>query len=278
MVFSSYAKINLTLKINFKNEKNLHEIQSFFCLIDLADKIKLKKIKAKKDIITFKGPFSKIVNNSNNSIVKLLNFLRGSKLISNYYSITVKKNIPVYAGLGGGTGNAAFVLKHLLKKKINTTHLSQLESKIGSDFKLFFCKQGFLKNLSSIINIKKRQKLFFVLVQPKVKCSTKEIYSKVRIYSKKKKLKKNKIRKKHEFINHISKSANELQSIVEKKYPIIQKLLTSIENEKGCHFSRMTGSGSVCYGLFNNQKDAKSALNNLKIKYPKFWSVVAKTV
>ena len=75
MVFSSYAKINLTLKINFKNEKNLHEIQSFFCLIDLADKIKLKKIKA-KDIITFKGPFSKIVNNSNNSIVKLLNFLR----------------------------------------------------------------------------------------------------------------------------------------------------------------------------------------------------------
>ena len=138
MVIKSYSKINLTLKVGPKKRNGLHEIQSFFCLIDLADKIKLKKIKAKKDIITFKGPFSKIVNNSNNSIVKLLNFLRGSKLISNYYSITVKKNIPVYAGLGGGTGNAAFVLKHLLKKKINTTLLSQLESKIGSDFKLFY--------------------------------------------------------------------------------------------------------------------------------------------
>jgi 4-diphosphocytidyl-2C-methyl-D-erythritol kinase len=48
MSLSSYAKINLTLKINYKNKNNLHEIQSYFCLIDLADKIKIKKIKKKK--------------------------------------------------------------------------------------------------------------------------------------------------------------------------------------------------------------------------------------
>ena len=45
MVLSSYAKINLTLKVNHKTSSNLHEIQSFFCLIDLADKIKFKKLK-----------------------------------------------------------------------------------------------------------------------------------------------------------------------------------------------------------------------------------------
>ena len=44
MVFSSYAKINLTLRVNQKNKNNLHEIQSYFCLIDLADKIKIKKL------------------------------------------------------------------------------------------------------------------------------------------------------------------------------------------------------------------------------------------
>ena len=52
----------------------------------------------------------------------------------------------------------------------------------------------------------------------------------------------------------------------------------NIKNEKGCYFSRITGSGSVCYGLFDNRINAKKALNNLKIKYPKFWSRVAKTV
>ena len=278
MFLNSYAKINLTLQINCRTKNKLHEIQSFFCLIDLADKINLRKTKNKKDRIIFDGPFAKLVNKSNNSILTLLKIMRKQKLISNYYSIKIKKNIPVFGGLGGGTGNAVFILKHLLKKKINESILDQLESKIGSDLKLFFYKQGFLKNLRSIINLKKKQKLFFVLIQPSVKCSTKKIYLSVRNYSKKKALKKNLINTKHKFIRHLSKGSNELQSIVEKKYPIVKELLTNIKNEKGCCFSRMTGSGSVCYGLFNNQIEAKKALKNLKIKYPNLWTSVAKTV
>ena len=66
MFLSSYAKINLTLQINCRSKNKLHEIQSFFCLIDLADKINLKKIKTKKDRIIFDGPFAKLVNKSNN--------------------------------------------------------------------------------------------------------------------------------------------------------------------------------------------------------------------
>ena len=160
MVFKSYAKINLTLEINSKRKNQLHEIQSFFCLIDLADKIKINKIKTKKDKITFNGPFAKFVSKSNNSILDLLNILREKKIISNYYSVSIKKNVPVFAGLGGGTGNSVFILKHLLKKKINKSLLSQIEGKIGSDFKLFFYKQGFLRNLKSIIDLKKNKAYF----------------------------------------------------------------------------------------------------------------------
>ena len=120
--------------------------------------------------------------------------------------------------------------------------------------------------------------MFFVLIQPHVKCSTKLIYSRVKNYSNKKPFEKSRINSRLKFISYLSKSNNELQSIVEKKYPIIKELLKDIKNEKGCYFSRMTGSGSVCYGLFNNEIKAKKALNNLKIKYPKFWSSFAKTI
>ena len=184
----------------------------------------------------------------------------------------------MFAGLGGGTGNAAFIFKHLLKKRINSSLIHQIKNKIGSDFKLFFCNQGFLNNLESIINLKRSQKLFFVLMQPNIKCSSKEIYSRVKNYSKKIKLDKNKINTNSKFLSHITKNKNDLQSIVEKKYPNIKKILINIRNEKGCYFSRMTGSGSVCYGLFDNQINAKKALKNLKIKHPKFWSTFAKTV
>ena len=279
MVFSSYAKINLSLTVNSRRKNSLHEIQSFFCLVNLADKIKLNKIKGKKDKINFKGSFAKLVNKKNNSIINLFKLLRRLRLISNYYSVTIIKNIPVFGGLGGGTGNAAFILKYLLKDKIKSRELlNKAEGIIGSDLRLFFYNQGFLKNLATIIDLKKRQKLFFVLVQPNLKCSTKKIYSKVQKYSKKKTLVQNRINTKSKFINFISKTGNDLQSVVEKRYPLIKRLLTDIRNEKECCFSRMTGSGSVCYGLFKDQIYAKKALNKLKIKYPKFWFSIAKTV
>jgi 4-diphosphocytidyl-2-C-methyl-D-erythritol kinase len=278
MVLKSYSKINLSISVNRSLKSGLHEIQSYYCLINLSDKIKISKIKKKKDKIIFKGLFSKNIKKSNNSIINLLKLLRKLKLTSSYYSVIINKNVPVFSGLGGGTSNAAFILKYFFKDKITKNILNKVEKVIGSDLRLFFYNQGFLKNLKTIQIIKKKQKLFFLLSRPNVNCSTREIFSKVIRYSKKTKFSYKKINTKKKFINHILAQKNELQSIVEKKHPIIKKLLTDINIEKGCSFSRMSGSGSVCYGLFNSERDAKKAFNKIKAKYPKFWFSIAKTV
>ncbi|MDA8763943.1 hypothetical protein N9M82_00285 [Candidatus Pelagibacter bacterium] len=277
MVLKSFSKINLSLNINSKLKNGLHDIQSYYCLINLFDKIKIRKIDKKKDKVVFFGPFVKYIKKSNNSIINLLKLLRKLELISGYYSVKVIKNIPVFSGLGGGTSNAASVLKFLLKGKVSKNILEKVEKLIGSDLRLFFNKQGFLQNLRTIKTIKK-QKLFFLLSRPNIICSTKKIYSKVKKYSKKKKFNFQKMNNKKGFINYILKQNNELQSIVEEEYPSIKILLKDINTEKGCYFSRMSGSGSVCYGLFNNESNAKKALNKIKTKHPKFWFSVAKTI
>jgi len=278
MIIKSYSKLNLTLKVNFRSRDGLHEIQSLYCLIDLFDTIKINKIKKNKDKIIFKGPFAKLVKDENNSVFIVLKKLRELNLISNFYSIEIKKNIPVFGGLGGGTSNAAFIFKYLIKNKINNILLNKFGRTIGSDFKLFFKHQGFVKNLKTITQLKKKQKLFFVLIQPPVKCSTKKIYSSAKKFSKKEHFNKNFVKSRNAFLQYLLTRRNDLQFIVEKKYPLIKKLLKDINNEKGCYFSRMTGSGSVCYGLFKEQINAKKALNKLKRKYPKFWFSLAKTV
>ena len=278
MVLNSYSKINLTLKVNGRLKSGLHQIQSYYCLINLSDNIEINKINRQKDEIVFKGPFAKKISKSNNSIINLLKLLRKLKLISNYYSIIIIKNIPVFGGLGGGTSNAAFLMKFLLSNRIPKEVFKKIEKLIGSDLKLFFYKQGFLQNLKTIRNAKKKRKLIFLLVRPNINCSTREIYSKLKIYSKTTTLNFNKIRNKKNFISYIFNNKNDLQSIVEKKYPIIKRLLTDISLKKGCYFSRMTGSGSVCYGLFSSEKTAKKALNKIKTKYPKYWFSLAKTV
>ncbi len=278
MVIKSYAKINLTLKVNSKSRNGLHEIQTFYSWINLIDKISIVETKKKKDRITFKGPFAKLVKNRDNTVFKLLKKLRELNLISNYYSIVITKNIPVFSGLGGGTGNAAFILKYLLKNKINNVLLSKLEEVIGTDFKLFFIRHGYLKNLRTVVEITKIHKFCFVLIQPRIKCSTRKIYSRVKNFSAKENFEKKTIKSKKTFLDYLKKSRNDLQFIVEKKYPQIKRLLRDINDEKGCCFSRLTGSGSVCYGLFRDQIVAKKALNKLKNKYPKFWFSLAKTV
>ena len=278
MVLNSYSKINLSLRVNSKLKSGLHEIQSYFCLIDLSDKIKIRKINKKKDKIIFTGPFAKNIKKSNNSIINLLKFLRKEKLISNYYSVKVIKNIPVFGGLGGGTSNGAFILKFLKKKKVNNNIFKKVEKLLGSDLRLFFFKQGFLESLKTIKDIKRKHKLIFLLSRPNINCSTNKIYSKVKNFSKKTKFNPNKINTKKKFIDYILSDKNELQSIVEKRYPVIKKLLADMSILNGCYLSRMSGSGSVCYGLFNNVGIAKKALITIRRRYPKFWFSLAKTV
>ncbi len=279
MVLKSFSKINLSLSVNRKlKNKGLHEIQSYFCLVNLFDQIKIRKIKGQKDKVKFQGQFARYVENTRNSIITALTILRERNLISNYYSVLVNKKIPVFAGMGGGTSNAVCLIKYLVRKKINNDILKILDKKIGSDFKLFFYEQGFLKNLKTINTFRKKYRLFFLLVYPNVRCSTQYIYLKVKKYSLKSKYSFNKINNKSKFIDFLINKNNDLQSIVENKYPIIKKLIKEIGQKKGCYFSRMTGSGSVCYGVFKSKKTAKAALNRMRLKYPQYWFSVAKTI
>ena len=279
MILKSFSKINLSLSVNRKlKNRKLHEIQSYFCLINLFDQIEIKRIKSGKDIVKFKGTFARYVKKKKNSITDALTILRERNLISNYYSVLVNKKIPVFAGLGGGTSNAVCLIAHLTKNKINNSLLSILSRKIGSDVKLFFHKQGFLKKITKINYFPRKYKLYFLLVYPNVRCSTKYVYSKVKKFTLKSEYSFTKINNKIKFIKLLINKKNDLQSIVENKYPIIQKLIIAIGQKKGCYFSRMTGSGSVCYGVFKSEKTAKAALNGIKLKYPKFWSSVAKTI
>ena len=279
MILKSFSKINLSLKVNRKlKNSRLHEIQSYFCLVNLYDDIKIKKIKDQKDIIRFRGKFSKYIKKSSNSVIDVLNILRERNLISSYYSVSINKKIPVFGGMGGGTSNAIYLVKHLTRNKIDKNLLKVLSKRIGSDVRIFLYQQGFISNLKKIYSFQKKHSLYFLLVYPTIKCSTKYIYSKVRKFSQKSDFSFKKIEVKNKFIKLLINENNNLQSIVENKYPTIKRLIIEIRQRKGCYFSRMTGSGSVCYGVFKSKKSAKAALNIIKVKYPKYSSWVAKTI
>ena len=282
-VLNSYAKINLFLKVGKKiNKKKLHDIQSLVFLINLSDKISIKKINYPKDSIKFTGKFNNNIKKSDNSIKKSLYLLRKKKIIKKNisYQINVKKNIPVFSGLGGGSSNAATIIRYFLRrKKLLKNNIEYFSEKLGSDLGLFFkSKKIFQKNLSTIIDFKQSYNFYILLVYPYFKCSTKEIYSKLKTFDKIQAQNNYFKGNKFKFINTLKSTTNSLQKVVISKFPEVANILEEMKTIKKCQFSRMTGSGSACFALFLNKRDGTLALRQIKKKFPKFWCVLCKTI
>ena len=276
----SYCKINLSLRVLKKFKNGLHDIESNTLLLNLHDTIKINKINKNKDIIIFQGKFKKLINKSKNSIIHTLSILRDNELIKkeDRYKIIIEKKIPVFSGLGGGTSNAAFLIKYFLKDKINVSILKIFEKKIGSDLRLFLNKQVYQQNLKRLKKYKRNFRFCFVLVYPYIKCSTKEIYSKIKRHSLPSKIGASDITSENKFINLLKKERNDLQEISASKFRILRLILNFISIQEGCRFSRMTGSGSVCFGIFKSKESAILATKRIKKKFPKYWCVFAKTI
>ena len=278
----SPAKINLSLKIGKKINYQYHDIQSIIFLINLHDQITIKKITGKKDTFKFTGKFKENVKLKNNTVSKSMYFLRKKNIISNSskFEIEIKKNIPVFSGLGGGSSNAATIIKYFYKKrKIINKDINYFAKYLGSDFKLFFKNNKIIQeNFFNIRNFKFKHNFYLLIVYPFKKSSTKDVYSKIKKFEKIKKFNIFNRVSKSKMVDKLKSETNSLENIVISRFPFIKKVLKELSLLKKCEFSRITGSGSACFGLFLNKKDALLGLKLIKKRFPKYWCVLSRTI
>ena len=273
----SNAKINLALNVVGKSRK-LHKIESLIAFIELHDLILIKRIRSKNHRIVFNGKFSKNISSSN-TISKLLKLLERKKLIHQKYFIKVTKNIPQKSGLGGGSMNAANILRYFIRRKIiklNTKQISKIAEYIGSDVILG------LDPTNSILNSKKKikryrncKKLFTLVVKPTFGCSTKEIYSCVKKFDK---IKFYNPQKKMFNFNYLKKANNSLEKIASKKYPILIKVKTYLRNLEKPIFVRMSGSGSAFIAYYASKRQCDIAQKQFNKDHKKYWCISSKTI
>ncbi len=276
MKIKSFSKINLTLRVLNKLKNGMHNIETNSTLVKLSDDISIDRYN--KDVVSFSGKFKDQVDIKKNTVKDTLILLKRNKIIKNFYKIKIKKNIPVYAGLGGGTSNSFSIVSHFMNNKLNEKIIRIFEKKIGSDFRLFLNKHSFQQKLKKVFKAKNSINSFILIVFPYINCKTKNIYKMVKNFSLSSGNNYTKNINRQKFIRILKNDQNDLQKVVEKKYPKISRLILSIYRQEGCIFSRMTGSGSACYGVFKSKKTAKIAITKLKRKYPHYWCVITKTI
>ena len=274
----SYAKINLALNIVGKN-KLLHKIESIISFLDFYDEILIKVIKNKNHKIKFIGKFSNNIS-LDNTVSKLFKIIEKKKLLKNLkFEIIIKKNIPLEAGLGGGSMNASNILKFLIKKKlikISKKETYEICNLVGSDVILgIYSNNLILRSNNTITNFLIKRNIFTLIVKPNFGCSTKEIYSKV------KKLRKAQFNQplKNMFdLDFFKKMNNDLERIALNEYPRLSVLKNFLEKLPKVEFVRMTGSGSAIIAYFKSYKMCKEAEKKVKKQFRNYWCKTAKTI
>jgi len=282
MHLKSYSKVNLNLRVIKKLNNGLHKIQSIITFCKPNDDIFLSSNSLYKDNINFFGKFRKKINNKN-SIYETLQKLRKKKIIKRkYFNVKVYKNIPVGAGLGGASSNAATLINFFVKKskiKLKKHLIFDLAKEIGSDVPIILAKLiNFQYESKNFLFLNNKKPLYILLIFPKIFSSTKAIYKKNKIFSQKRKIKYSQINRTKKAIKFLINEKNDLQKSVIKKYPVIKKIIKNISKIKGCHFSRITGSGSTCIGVFSSKKYCNEGKKLMKKKFPNFWIHSSKTI
>jgi len=267
-----------------KLNNGYHNITSLITFCDLHDVISISEIGNLSDKISFSGKFKKGINQKSNTVTKVLDLLRRNKFFENQtFKINIQKNIPHGSGLGGGSSNAANLLNFFnlkMKLKLSKKKIKKMAGQIGFDVSNNLERRNtFLTGKKGeILRLNDKFRLNLLIVYPNLICSTKKIYKKNRTISLSKPQSFFYIKNKKKLINLLKNENNDLEKTVTKIYPKVKKIINFIKSQKGCYFSRITGSGSACIGIFSNMKNAIYAQKLIKVKYPKYWCVVSKTI
>jgi len=263
------AKLNLNLFVKEKGKNGLHFLESDICFLGLTDKIFFKF--SNKDLFfQYNKDEDLKIDPNNNLILQALEKFRNLTGWKKCFSIYLKKNIPIGAGLGGGSADAAatlVVLKKLFnfdtkENQITKNILYDIAKEIGSDVPACIeSKDLKLKGYGDkIFRIKNPDNFYFLIIYPNIKLATKDVFNHFEKSSDKKIQKFQMFYKKIIIYNSLVSSAVYLE-------PEILNILDGFKKSKNIVAYGMTGSGSSCFGIFNNLSDIENSLKYFKKEY-----------
>jgi len=248
------CKINIGLNIVSKREDGYHNLETVFYPVPLYDEIIITS--AKEDGIDLAG--HKLNGNpSDNLVLKTVRLLRDNGYDVPPVQISLRKNIPSGAGLGGGSSDAAIVMKELNKNLslgLTDKKMEEMIARLGADCPFFIqCKPVYAEGIGDIFSPVKINLTgwHLVLVKPDDYVSTKEAYSFIKPAPSKYSIKEE-VKNPVELWKNII--YNDFEKSVFPSHPMIEKLRNQLY-QMGASYACMSGSGSTVFGLFRDEAD-----------------------
>lgn len=261
------AKINLYLHVTGKRNDGYHLLDSVVCFTTFGDKISLNPSKPLS--LNISGPYAaplRLEDMNQNIIIRTIKSLAAFAKKEAIGEIHLHKNIPVAAGLGGGSSNAAAVIK-LYEKLWNIKAPNELLLELGADVPVCYHAQtchmeGIGEEISPCPSYFKDHHM--IILNAGATLSTKDVFQNFqdKFFDTESELS----------LPFVKNAKNSLQNTAQKLCPVIKEHITALQEQEGCLFARMAGSGASVFGIFEDSALCQKAHETIKEKHPDWWN------
>ena len=276
------AKINLALHVTRRREDGYHDLESLVVFADVADE--LEAAPADADSLTITGPFARGLGAGETNLVSraVAGFrARWPEAVGTGLAMRLTKNLPVAAGIGGGSADAAAALRlmaSLSSDAIPFPALADLAAQLGADVPACLVSTPLLaRGVGELLEpLPEFPALHIVLINPMVPLATADVFRRLRAHD-------NyplpelpaPLTRPVQLGIWLAETRNDLQPPAVKLVPVIGEIVDHLAQAQGCMLARMSGSGATVFGLFGSSGQAHQAAQMMRAANPDHWVAAA---
>lgn len=270
LVEKAFAKINLTLRVRGLRDDGFHDLESLVAFADLADTLSLQP--GPQTALEVSGPFASASGKTSDNLV--LKAAMAIGLPAGKFQL--EKIIPVAAGLGGGSADAAAALRLLARASdlaLDDRRFVDAAKTVGADVPVCLgsvprIMRGKGEQLSAPLQL---EKLPAVLVNPGVTLATRDVFAKFAAGQPNAKNLGNVPVETDALIDFLGHLGNDLTPAAISCLPVIADVLAGLGALPDVRLTRMSGSGPTCFGLFRSAGEATAAADSLRANHKGWW-------
>lgn len=270
------AKVNLSLRVGGRRSDGLHEIESLVVFANIADELSLDP--ARQRGLELLGPLRADCGSpADNLVLKAASALAAHIFDLKIGHFSLIKRIPVAAGLGGGSADAAAALRLLAQANGLASDDARLQAAAratGADVPVCIDpRPRFMRGAGEILSlVLKLPPLAAVLINPGLAVATAEVFAAFdRSPAPALTQQSISISGRDELIAFLKSQPNDLEAAALSVQPAIGEVLSALRGMPECRLARMSGSGATCFGLFDSADEASTAAAQLRAAYRGWW-------
>lgn len=272
------AKVNLALHVVQRRADGYHDLESLVVFADIADDIEMQP--APVDSLVIEGPFAAALNaGPTNLVLRAIGAFRARwpDLTPPGLAVRLTKNLPVAAGIGGGSADAAAALRlvsGMAGIPIPVAELIDLATGLGADVPACLLSRPLIaRGVGEILSpLPQFPPLHITLVNPMVPVVTADVFRRLRAHD-------NyplpslpePMTRPAQLGLWLTETRNDLQPPAVKMVPEIGVLIEELAATSGCMLARMSGSGATVFGLFGSEGQAHDAASQMRKLHPDYW-------